>query len=78
MDCGSGFPAAIRFSTGSTDRGWKAAPTIKPIDTKVDADGSWRDLTLLTDRIHSFDVRCSLVTFLIKLAAPAASGGAEP
>jgi hypothetical protein len=30
MDSGSGFPAANRFKTGSADRGWKAAPTIKP------------------------------------------------
>ena len=38
MDCGSGFPAANRFNTGSADRGWprkigmqaKAAPTVKP------------------------------------------------
>jgi hypothetical protein len=27
--CGSGFPAAIRFYSGHSDRGWKAAPTIK-------------------------------------------------
>jgi hypothetical protein len=30
MDCGSGFPAANRLTADSTDRGWKAAPTIKP------------------------------------------------
>jgi hypothetical protein len=30
IDCGSGFPAANRFNAGSVNRGWKAAPTIKP------------------------------------------------
>ncbi len=30
MDCGSGVTAANRFSAGTTDRGWKAAPTIIP------------------------------------------------
>jgi hypothetical protein len=30
MVCGSGFPAANLFDAGSGDRGWKAAPTIKP------------------------------------------------
>ena len=30
MDCGSGFPAANRLITGGANRGWKAAPTIKP------------------------------------------------
>jgi hypothetical protein len=30
MDCGSGFPAANRFYVSIADRGWKAAPTIKP------------------------------------------------
>jgi hypothetical protein len=31
MICGSGFPAAIRLDADSTDRGWKAAPTIKTV-----------------------------------------------
>jgi hypothetical protein len=30
MDCGSGFPAANYFIAGRANRGWKAAPTIKP------------------------------------------------
>jgi hypothetical protein len=34
MNCGSGFPAANRFDAGSADRGWEAAPTIKPT-TKI-------------------------------------------
>ena len=29
IGCGSGFPAVNRLTTGDTDRGWKAAPTIK-------------------------------------------------
>jgi hypothetical protein len=31
MHCGSGFPAAIRFNTGSAVRGWETAPTFKSI-----------------------------------------------
>ncbi len=30
MECGSGFPAANRLIAGGANRGWKAAPTIKP------------------------------------------------
>jgi len=30
MNCGSGFPAANRLFAGGANRGWKAAPTIKP------------------------------------------------
>jgi len=30
MNDGSGFPAANRLIAGGANRGWKAAPTIKP------------------------------------------------
>jgi hypothetical protein len=49
MNCGSGFPAANRFNAGSADRGWKAAPTIKPTP---------RILKLTPMRLAGFRVWC--------------------